>query len=140
VNFRAARGTPISLEAFREQIGRRGFEAAESIYADFKRDDAEFDLDEIPMIAWAEQLVDSNRLPEAIKLLSLCVIMRPESSAAHASLARVRQLMGERAAAIEGYRKALAGNRVNPDASRRLRDLERATATDHRQRDESKRL
>lgn len=139
VNFRAARGTPVSFEAFREEIGRRGFDAVESIYAAPRKDDPEFSLAEVALNAWAEQLVDDDRLSEAIALLRLCVTLHPDSSSAHASLARVRQMRGEHVAAIEGYRTALAGNRVNPEAYRKLRDLEQAT-TGRGSRDESKRL
>jgi tetratricopeptide (TPR) repeat protein len=84
-------------------------------------------LDEGTVDSWAEELIDTGCLSEAIVLLSLNVRTYPDSSNAESSLARARLLSGERQAAIEGYRRALQKNRVNPEARRRLRELDSET-------------
>lgn len=78
----------------------------------------------------AEELIDQGRLVEANALLDLNVSLHPDSSEAHANRARGRQLAGDIPAAIEGYSKALEGQRINPLASRKLRELGAARGRD----------
>ena len=46
VTFRAAKGTPAILDAFRAQLGAQGFDRAPEIYAAMKKENAGFKLDE----------------------------------------------------------------------------------------------
>lgn len=135
VSYRAATGVPPTFDAFRAAIGREGFGRAADCYAHMLKEHPDLELDENAVHDWAEELLDEDCFDEAIALLSLNVRMYPDSSGAHASLARARQLAGQIPAAIEGYRQALAGNRINPEARRRLRELEGAPAASGGQRD-----
>jgi hypothetical protein len=127
VNYRPAKGIPTSCDALRAEIGRRGFDRAEEIFADMQEDNPDAKLDEGSVNSWADELIDAGRLSEAIVLLSLNVRTYPDSSNAESSLARARLLSGERQAAIEGYRRALEKNRVNAEARRQLRELDSET-------------
>lgn len=123
VNYRAAVDVPASFEELRAQIGRQGFGRAAEIYATLKVK-SDFKLDEGRIDAWAQELLDSNHLTEAIALLELNVQVYPESGAARVSLGNAYQKSGQTRLAIESYRKSLEMNPINPDAKRRLRELE----------------
>src|SRR6185312_10116296 len=73
VSFRAAKGIPPSLEGFRAELGRRGFEHASEIYAVIKKEKPGFKLDESTINAWGERLIQAHYLKEAIALLKLNV-------------------------------------------------------------------
>jgi len=114
----------------RAEMERRGLENAEDIYSEQTKHHADFRLDETSMNDWAEHLIDCARLPEAIWLLTFNVRLHPQSSAAHAALARARARAGDRPGALAGFRDSLALNPGNADARRRIRELERDTPGD----------
>jgi tetratricopeptide (TPR) repeat protein len=123
VSYRAAANVPASFEEFRAEIGRRGFNEAETIYSEMERSDPEFKLSEISVAAWAEELIDTDHIAEAVTLLRLNIRIHPASAIGYAGLARGLLLSGGREAAIESYRRSLEFNRRNSLAKRRLREL-----------------
>ena len=125
VSYRAASGVAASVEALRAEVGRQGFENAGAICTQIKQRHPTAAFSEVAFNDWAEGLIDEGRLGDAITLLDLNVSMNPKSSYAHASLARARQLTGDVQGAIQSYRKSLENGSVNPEASRKLRELER---------------
>jgi hypothetical protein len=68
VNFRAAKGIPASYAAFRAEIGRRGFDQGDAIYAAMKKDKPGFKLEESAIDSWGDELIDDHHLSEAIVL------------------------------------------------------------------------
>jgi len=49
VDFRAAKGIPASLESFRAELRRQGFDHAPAIYPALLKDQPDFKLEETPM-------------------------------------------------------------------------------------------
>jgi dienelactone hydrolase len=123
VTYRAAARVPASFAEFRAAIGRQGFNEAETIYSEMERSDPKFQLSEISLAAWAEELIDTDHIAEAITLLRLNVRIRPASATGYAGLARALLLSGGREAAIESYRRSLECNPRNSLVKRKLREL-----------------
>ena len=63
VDYRAAKGAPASLDAFRAELGRQGFDHAADIYAAMQKEAPDFKLDEPTVNSWAHDLMDDNDLP-----------------------------------------------------------------------------
>jgi tetratricopeptide (TPR) repeat protein len=123
VNYRAAEGAPASLEEFRAQIGRKGFEHAADIYAAFHRQDSDFNLDEEEITDWSKELINDNHLSEAIMLLKLNVALYQDSSTAYVSLGDAYRKIDQKQLAIDNYRMALEKDRSNGVAKRKLEEL-----------------
>ena len=81
VSYRAAKGVPASLEAFRSELGRQGFDHAADVYAAMRKEKSDFKLDETAVNSWGYELMADNHFPEAIELLQ----------AKRADLSRVRR-------------------------------------------------
>jgi tetratricopeptide (TPR) repeat protein len=129
VDFRAARGVPASLEAFRAALGRQGFDHAGDIYAEMRKGNPDFKLNEDTINSWAYSLMFQNHLPEATALLKLNVQMYPESFNVYDSLAEAYMKAGQKDLAIENYRKSLEKNPENTNAIEMLKKLEDGSAT-----------
>ena len=124
VDFRAAKGSPASLDAFRVELGRQGFDHASQIYQSMQKDNPQFKLDKDMLTAWGADLIDENALPQAIDLLKLEVQLYPDTSSGHAMLADAYEKWGQKQLAIDTYKKALAINPDNEDAKEKLKQLE----------------
>ena len=104
-------------------MGRRGFDHAADLYADFRKREADFALDEVEVDAWAEELLDGERFGEAIALLKLNVDLHPASSGAHTSLARAYEMSGQKTLAIQHYQRAMDLSLIALYAKKRLEAL-----------------
>ena len=129
VDFREAKGMPASLEAFRAALGRQGFDHAGDIYAEMRKGNPDFKLNEDTINSWAYQLMDEKHLPEATELLKLNVQMYPESWNVYDSLGEAYMKTGQRELAIENYKKSLEKNPENTNAIKMLKKLEDGSAT-----------
>ncbi len=130
-SFRATTSIPASLAAFRAEVGKRGFDCAQDVYAAMRSSAPDFTLNEAAVNDWAEELLNSGHLRQAIHLLIFGVHLNPQSSGAYASLARARRIAGQAQAALENYKKALELNVSNAEARRKILELENpATQTD----------
>jgi tetratricopeptide (TPR) repeat protein len=125
VDFRAAKGLPPTLEAFRAELGRKGFDHAGEIYAAMKKEDAGFKLDENALESWGDQLSSDNHPSEAIAILSLNVSQYPDSSDAYGHLAEAYARAGQKQQAIDNFHKALEKNPDNEEAKKKLAELEK---------------
>jgi pimeloyl-ACP methyl ester carboxylesterase len=65
VDYRTARDLPTSFEAFRAAVTQRGFAQAETVYVEMRTKNPQFQLSEIALNDWAEQLIDANTLISA---------------------------------------------------------------------------
>jgi tetratricopeptide (TPR) repeat protein len=128
VRYRAAQGTPVSLEAFRAALGQRGFDHAAEVFAAMQKQKPDFKLDETIVNNWGYELMQEKHLPEAIELLKLNAQMYPDSSNAFESLGEAYGSSGERQLAIESYTKALDKDPRNQDAKEKLKQLESSVA------------
>jgi tetratricopeptide (TPR) repeat protein len=124
VTYRAGNGLPVSMEAFRAEVGRQGFDHASEIYAAMQKDNPDFKLDKTTLTAWGDDLINDNALPEAISLLKFEVQIYPDTSSGHASLAETFMKSGQKQLAIDNYKKALEINPENNDAKQKLKELE----------------
>jgi tetratricopeptide (TPR) repeat protein len=128
VDFRAGKGIPATLDAFRAELGRQGFDHAPAIYAAMLKDQPDFKLDEETLNFWASTLMWENHLPEAIDLFKLGVQVYPSSWNAYDSLGEAYMKAGEKRLAIDNYKKSLELNPANDDAKEKLKVLETAPA------------
>jgi tetratricopeptide (TPR) repeat protein len=124
VNYRAGKGMPASLDAFRAELGRQGFDHAADVYAAMQKEVPDFKLDEAAVNSWAYDLMGNNHLPDALELFKLNVTLYPESSNAYNSLGEAYLKSGQKQLAIESYKKSLEKNPNNNDAREKLKDLQ----------------
>ena len=124
VNYRAAKGVPLSFEGFRTEIGRQGFDHAAEVFAAMQKEKPDFKLDEGTVNQWTDELLSDNHLPEAIALGKLNVQMYPDSVEAYANLGEAYAKFGQKQAAIENYKKALEKDPANEHVKKKLNDLE----------------
>ena len=124
VKYRAAKGLPASMDAFRAELGRQGFDHASAIYAAMQKDSPDFKLDKTALTEWGEDLINDNALPEAVSLLKFEVQIYPDTSSGHAALAEAYMKSGQKQLAIENYRKALDITPDNENAKQNLKELE----------------
>jgi tetratricopeptide (TPR) repeat protein len=127
VNYRPAKGVPASLDAFRVELGRQGFDHATDVYAAMQKEKSDFKLDETAVNSWAYELLNDNNLPEAIILLKLNVRSYPDSGNAYDSLGEAYMKAGQKQLAIENYKKSLEKDPTNDNAKQKLKDLESST-------------
>jgi dienelactone hydrolase len=128
VQYRSAKGVPASLDAFRSELGRRGFSHAHDAYAAMRKENPNFKLDETIVNSWAYDLMADSHLPEAIDLFKLNVQIYPESGNAFDSLGEAYMKSGQKQLAIESYRKSLEKDPTNANAEEKLKELEAITA------------
>jgi tetratricopeptide (TPR) repeat protein len=123
VDFRAGAGMPATLDAFRAELGRRGFEHAPEVYAAMQKDQPDFKLDEETVNLWAYDLMGKNHLAEATELFKLNVQIYPGSSNAYDSLGEAYMKAGQKQLAIDNYKKSLELNPANDNAKEQLKVL-----------------
>jgi tetratricopeptide (TPR) repeat protein len=127
VNYRPAKGVPASLDAFRVELGRQGFDHATDVYAAMQKEKSDFKHDETAVNSWAYELMNDNNLSEAIILLKLNVQSYPDSGNAYDSLGGAYMKSGQKQLAIENYKKSLEKDPTNDNAKQKLKDLEGST-------------
>jgi dienelactone hydrolase/predicted negative regulator of RcsB-dependent stress response len=124
VDFRAGKGLPATLDAFRAELGRQGFDHAAAIYAALLKAQPDFKLDENAVNTWAYDLMGENHLPEATELFKLNVQMYPNSSNAYDGLGEAYMNAGQKQLAIDNYKKSLELDPANDNAKDKLKVLE----------------
>jgi tetratricopeptide (TPR) repeat protein len=125
-HYRAAAGAAPSLDGFRAEIGRRGFDHASEIYAAMRRDKPDFKLDEQPIESWATELMKQNHESEAIALLKMLAQIFPQSTTAWLNLGDAYEKAGDRQLAIDTFKEVLQKDPFNADAREELSHLEGA--------------
>ena len=128
VEFRAGKGIPATLDAFRAELGRQGFDHAPVIYAGMLKDQPDFKLDETDVLLWAYDLMAENHLPEATDLFKLDVQVFPGSWNAYDSLGEAYMNAGQKQLAIDNYKKSLELNPANDNSKEKLKVLATAPA------------
>jgi tetratricopeptide (TPR) repeat protein len=124
VDFRAGKGTPATLDAFRAELGNQGFDHAPAIYAAMVKDHPDFKLDQEAVNLWAYDLLQKNHLPEAIALFKLNVQLFPDSANGYDSLADAYLQSGQKQLAIDNYKKSVELNPDNDTAKEKLKNLD----------------
>ena len=129
VQFRAATGVPASLDSFRAELGRQGFDHAPAIYAAIKKENSDFSLDDDAMSGWGNNLMQSGHLVEAIAILKLNIQNHPDSSDSYTVLGETYVRHGQEELARDSFDKALEKDPNNRKAKEQLKKLDTAAAT-----------
>jgi tetratricopeptide (TPR) repeat protein len=122
--YRPAKGLPPTLDAFRAELGRQGFDHAEDIYAAMQKQSPDFKLDESSVNSWGYDLMADNRLPEAIDIFKLNAKNYPDSGNVYDSLGEAYMKSGQKQLAIDNYKKSLEKDPSNGNAKQKLKELQ----------------
>ena len=124
VSYRAAKGIPATVDTFRTELGRQGFDHAAEVYAAMRKESADFKLDKSTLSDWAYSLFLKDHFPESIELEKLTVQIYPDSSDSYELMGEAYQKSGQKQLAIESYKKCLEKDPANLDAKEKLKELE----------------
>jgi dienelactone hydrolase len=122
-SYRPAKGLPATLESFRIELGRQGFDHAESVYAAMQKESPGFKLDESAVNSWGFELLTDHHVPEAIDVLRLNAKNYPDSGNAYDSLGEAYMQSGQKELAIDNYKKSLEKDPSNDNAREKLKEL-----------------
>ncbi|NOX17370.1 MAG: serine hydrolase [Chlorobi bacterium] len=107
-----------------EIINEEGADAAVSLYKNLKKEETEtFDFSENELNLLGYELLNENRLEDAVKIFALNVEEYPKSSNVYDSYAEALMKKGENEKAVENYKKSLDLNPANKNAIERLKKL-----------------
>ncbi len=119
-------GLAPAFKALRAELTRGGFERAAAVAEDLKTKDPKLRPGELDINAWGYELLQQKNPKAAIEVFKLNVVLYPKSANTYDSLAEAYQVNGDRARAIENYRRSLELNPKNANAVEHLRVLESA--------------
>jgi dienelactone hydrolase/predicted negative regulator of RcsB-dependent stress response len=122
-SYRPAKGLPATLESFRIELGRQGFDHAESVYAAMQKESPGFNLDESAVNSWGLELLTGHHAPEAIDVLRLNAKNYPDSGNTYDSLGEAYMQSGQKQVAIDNYKKSLEKDPSNDNAREKLKEL-----------------
>jgi tetratricopeptide (TPR) repeat protein len=125
--FRAGSGVPVSLESFRAELGRRGFDHIDEIYAEFHKENPDFKLPESEANDWGYDLIADGHAKEAVAVLKLVTEVYPDSGDDLDSLGDAYAADGNNQLAIESYKKAVATH--YPQASQSQEKIDKLEKT-----------
>ena len=120
VSYRPAVGLAASLESFRREVGRLGFDHAVAIYASMHKDNPTFSLSEEDLGYWSQELIGDRLLVQAVALLELDVDLHADSAAAHRRLGDAYADSGKLQLASASYQKSLDLEPTNAALRRKL--------------------
>ena len=122
-SYRPAKGLPATLESFRIELGRQGFDHADSVYAAMQKESPGFKLDEFAVNSWGFELLTDHHVPEAIDVLRLNAKNYPDSGDAYDSLGEAYMQSGQKELAIDNYKESLEKDPSNDNAREKLKEL-----------------
>jgi dienelactone hydrolase len=122
-SYRPAKGLAATLESFRIELGRQGFDHADSVYAAMQKESPGFKLDEFAVNSWGFELLTGHHVPEAIDVLRLNAKNYPDSGDAYDSLGEAYMQSGQKELAIDNYKKSLEKDPSNDNAREKLKEL-----------------
>lgn len=114
------------VPALRIALEESGYANAEAAAAEIARRDPGLRWNEAELNDWGYRLLSSGRPRQGLEVLNLVAGLFPNSANAHDSLAEAFAANGDRAQAIVHYRRSLALDPGNDNATRQLRRLETA--------------
>ncbi|GAB4033004.1 serine hydrolase [Spirosoma jeollabukense] len=110
-------GEPAGLKALNEELKKRGYAQVINIVKDVRKKHPELYLGEGYVNGWGYTLVGQGKLQEALEIFKLNVSLYPNAWNAYDSLAENYEHMGNRALAIENYKRSLDLNPQNTTAT-----------------------
>jgi CubicO group peptidase (beta-lactamase class C family) len=114
--------------ALRAALRNQGYDKATKVAHELIAKDPSFVLSEIDLNGWAYRLLANRKFDRAVAIFKVAVDLYPDSGNAYDSLADAYQQSGNRALAIENYKRSLALDPKNTNATRHLKQLETASA------------
>jgi pimeloyl-ACP methyl ester carboxylesterase len=127
-SFRAAGGIPPTYDAFRAEVGKRGFDHIQEVYADFHKQNPDFKFEERMVDSWGYELLLGSHFDESIAVLELNAQLYPDSAGVYQSLGEVYAKAGKKDLAIQSFHKALEKNPDDAESKRQLEELEKPAA------------
>lgn len=112
------------VTALRERLEADGFDQAERVTMALIARDGAASLSESDLNNWGYRLLSQGQVADALTLMKLIVKLHPESGNAYDSLAEAYERSGDRARAMENYRRSLALDPANANAAEQLKALQ----------------
>jgi tetratricopeptide (TPR) repeat protein len=122
VEIRRAEPMPFSFADFQAEVVRRGFERVSIVRTEVQGLHPELKVEASDIARWAYERLSADKAREAIPLMRLAVQLAPSGST-YLGLAESYERSGDKAHAVQNYRKALE---LDPDsfvAKERLDEL-----------------
>lgn len=116
-------GLPPTIQKLRAQLLKQGINKAPSIAARLQKRDATFRLTENDVNAWGYKLLEQKQPAQAVAIFRLNVALYPQSANTYDSLAEALEGTGDRAGALQNYRRSLALNPANTNAVAHIKVL-----------------
>ena len=111
------------VAALRAGLEARGFDTLPTVVAELRRQDRDFKPEEGELNDWGYRLLTTGKPQAALSVLKLGAELYPASGNAFDSLAEAYDVNGDKARAIENYRRSLQLDPKNTNATRRLEKL-----------------
>jgi tetratricopeptide (TPR) repeat protein len=121
-----SRQKPSVGEAMSQALAAGGAEAAVERYRELKEKSPNgynFEADQVALVA--SRLLQHRRLREALEIYRLAATEFPKEAVLQARIGETSAALGDRAAALAAYRKALELAPLNPEAMEMLRRLDK---------------
>jgi pimeloyl-ACP methyl ester carboxylesterase len=112
VKFRGGVPLPASLESFKVEVGRQGFDRAAQIYTTMRKEQPDFKLDGQSVASWGYELIANRHFLEAIEIMKLDVQLDP-STGAYVGLGEAYRQSGQKRLAADSYQRALKADPNN---------------------------
>lgn len=117
---RPAAAAPPGREELAAELARCGFEHAQAAYETMRARNVAFTLREGELNDWGYQLLNRGEPVQAVHIFKLVTVLYPGSANAYDSLADGYEQAGNKAKAIENYRRSLQLDPANRNAEARL--------------------
>lgn len=118
-----AQGVPPTREGFAAELARQGFDRASTVYRAFKQRDSSFALSEGEVNAWGYKLMRAGDVKSSVAILRLNAELHGDSWNAFDSLGEAYAQAGDKAMAVDCFRRSLAMNPSNTNSAAWLERL-----------------
>ncbi|QMW04967.1 serine hydrolase [Spirosoma foliorum] len=116
-------GLSSSLKTLRTELLKKGFTNAIPIAKTLQQKNASFHLKEDQLNSWAYYLASENKTQEALAIFKLTVALYPQSANAYDSLGEGYDMVGDKASAIQNYKRSLELDATNQNAANQIARL-----------------
>ncbi|OYD43546.1 serine hydrolase domain-containing protein [Sphingobacterium cellulitidis] len=113
-------GFSMNLKLFREKVIKSNFQNIFKVYQKLSQSNKKFILMEDEVNTWGYQLVEQNKINEALEVFKLNTFLFPNSWNVYDSYAETLESIGKQKEAIINYRKSLELNSENVTARKYL--------------------
>ncbi len=113
-------GFSMNLKLFREKVIKSNFQNIFKVYHKLSQSNKSFILMEDEVNTWGYQLVEQNKINEALEVFKLNTLLFPNSWNVYDSYAETLESIGKQKEAIINYRKSLELNSENVTARKYL--------------------